>query len=336
MARRNLAEQAKEVRAHAKAIISDTTRESAMPTRKLTVKVRQKGDTSLSTPDPAGPSSSPATASQTFQPQPRGAKGENRATVDLDGDGPLSAAGAATATADEPAPRSRQPYVPRSVRIRGRQPDPEATPISEPSSAAASRGTRTSAPAVNFYAFESQWTRNARKPRERSAQLRRVGAEALPALFRESLDAELVGSIISVLSTELSSEAEGAVAFASSVLGNLSRTNRFEATFDALSLEERDVCREVLSALERQPSDCGEDLAALRRAFDPAPPAPRLPDQDDEEEDEDDVEQVYSAEQVKEATTLHEEALAAAAHMDNTPDEPVTAGTAVFSLDGCD
>lgn len=44
MARRMLAEQAKEARAHAKCVMCDPTRYPTMPTRKLTVKVRRGGD----------------------------------------------------------------------------------------------------------------------------------------------------------------------------------------------------------------------------------------------------------------------------------------------------
>jgi len=44
MARRMLAEQAKEARAHAKCVMCDPTRYPTMPTRKLTVKVRRAGD----------------------------------------------------------------------------------------------------------------------------------------------------------------------------------------------------------------------------------------------------------------------------------------------------
>lgn len=330
MVRRNLAEQAKEVRAHAKAIICDTTRQSSMPTRKLTVKVRHKGDAFLSTPAEGSSATPAAEAPAAFAPQPRvgGARGEARAVVDLEAEGPPVAA-SASASASEPAPRTKQPYVPRSVRIRGRQPVPEESNISEePSSAAPSRD-----PAVNFYSFEAQWTRNRNKPRDRAAQLRRIGAAALPALFRESLDAELVGSIISVLSTELKGEALDAAAFASSVMGSLSRTQRFEATLDALSTEEREVCQEVLASLEDQAGECTEDLGALRHAFAPKQPLPRLADEDEEEEeDEDDVDPaVYAAKQTPVAQTWQEDA---AANL-MVESEPVT-GMATFSLDGCD
>merc|ERR1719324_1021907 len=60
MVRRNLAEQAKEVRAHASAIICDTTRTPTMPTRRLTVKVRRPGE------EPEVPAPSPQGGTSTF------------------------------------------------------------------------------------------------------------------------------------------------------------------------------------------------------------------------------------------------------------------------------
>jgi len=327
MARRNLAEQAKEVRAHAKTIVCDTTRESTMPTRTLKVGVRRPGG-AVETAKAAGASAASA-ASTAFQPQPRGARGEARAPVDLDDDAPPAVASAGSAAA---APRVKQPYVPRSVRIRGRQPVPEAGSAA-PQQPAASSSAPDAAPAINFYTFESQWMRQRNKPKDRAALLRRMGAANLPALFRESLDAELVGSIISVLSAELSADSEGAVAFASSVMGSLSRTQRFEASLEALSAEERSSCEDVFLALERQPASCSEDVTALRRAFEPPAPLPQHAE-DEEEYDEDDV--PMESEVPAQAPAAAEAPPAMAVASSNIMLPEAATGVVEFSLDGCD
>jgi tetratricopeptide (TPR) repeat protein len=278
MARRNLAEQAKEVRAHASAIICDTTRTPIMPTRRLMVKARRHGDDGA----PSSVVSASSTAPKFPQPLPKGARGESSVQSDLEVTGTSASSQATIANGSTAGHNnaSRRPYVPRSVRIRGRQPAPEE--LDSPAESASS----SSIPSVNFYAFEAQWTRNRQKPRERASQLRKVGADALPALFRESLDAELVASIVSVLAFDLNAGTEGAVAFAASVLEALSRTLRFTASLEALSAQERATCEEVLVSLEAYPDQCVVDIVALRRAFEPVP-LPRL--EEDEEFDEDDA-----------------------------------------------
>jgi len=221
----------------------------------------------------------------------------------------------------------RQPYVPRSVRIRGRQPAPDTeSSVSEPTEARAADST----PAINFYAFEAQWNRHRQRPAERAALLKRIGAAALPALFRESLDAELVGSIIGVLSSELKAESAETVAFASSVLGALSRTQRFEASLEALSTEERNACQDVLMVLESLPHHSTEDLSALRLAFEPAPSLSRLGGED-EDDDEDDVPQGPDS-----SAPAPEVLLAAQAALQSSSVGETVAGVAEFSLDGCD
>jgi len=340
MARRNLAEQAKEVRAHAKAIMCDTTREPTMPTRRLTVKVRRLGDTFENAHVAEGfaassSAASPAAPPAVCQPQPRGARGENsRLAVDLKDDSLHSAlssasGSAASGRAGDSAP-ARQPYVPRSVRIRGRAPA-QASSAASKSSPVGPSSAPEAGPAMNFYSFEAQWTRHRRNLAERAALLRRIGAAALPTLFRESLDAELVGSIISVLSSEVRGESEGAIPFASAVMASLSRTQRFQVSLECLSSEEKIVCQEVLLALERQPGDCVEDLSALRALFDPAPSIPRLPDESDGEDEDDVPPSSYSA-----AFPLDARASAGPVVSDEGTIPESVVAEAVFSLDGCD
>jgi hypothetical protein len=333
MARRNLAEQAKEVRAHAKTIICDATRDTTMPTRKLTVKVRRPdgGYGERNETEQASVQRSTAPVASVSQPQPRGARGE--ATVATESEVDKTLAEAKTSTKEGGAgadSRVRQPYIPRSVRIRGQQPVPDTSSSFLDPPVADSTTAADGVPVMNFYTFEAQWSRNQRKPRERMGLLQRIGAAALPSLFRESLDAELVGSIISVLCSDLKQDSSAAaVSFACSVMGALSKCQRFEASLEALSADEHDSCKEVLSTVERWPQHCHEDLGILRQAFEPVPSMLQVAGQDDDEDDEDDYPQLSTGVdtevqfQTREATA--------------TSSEPV-AGVAVISLDldGCD
>jgi len=335
MVRRNLAEQAKEVRSHARALMCDSTRSPTMPTRRLTVKVRRPGA------EPEMPAATSEKGSA-FQPMPRGAKGEQPEALESDSRAsPTSSqppvANGNSHVANGTGGSSKRPYVPRSVRIRGRQPAPSMVEKMEEPVSTTSAAASQAAPAMNFYAFEAQWSRFGKRPRDRAALLRKVGAADLPALFRESLDAELVASIASVLHYELIGENGGAstenVAYASSVLAALSRTQRFEVSLEALSEQERRVCDEVLDVLEKNPQASGEDPSALRRAFEP--PAPLVAP--DEEEDEDDV--------LPPPRPPPEEAVISSASLyimeqDEEPEDAASTqpvgGVAVFSLDGCD
>lgn len=96
MAIRMLAEQEKEAREHAKAVLCDPTRTATLPTRRLTVKVR--GTTTTQKVESVLPTTRPA--SEGLQ-----AAGKTHSSVVQTGTAP-----------------PRQPYIPRSVRIRGRQP----------------------------------------------------------------------------------------------------------------------------------------------------------------------------------------------------------------------
>lgn len=361
MARRNLAEQAKEVRAHAMAQMCDPTRAPTMPTRRLTVRVRRGsegesktyGGVASGVAGPAAPQRSDASADTVpVAPVPESASSSTaRDTVSADGSTDTLVP-ATSSSASATGTGSRQRYVPRSVRVRGRT---SAVPgsVADTIAPASSSSAKEVAPVMSFFTFEAQWQRHRKNPRERAALLRRVGARAMPKLLRESLDAEIVASIIAVLLSELNADGEGAAAdavpFTSAVMSALSRTPRFEASLQSLSAAELRVCNQVLSALEASPGECDEDPSALRAAFTPAP-VPPADDAADDEEDEDDA--PPPAAKASTGTpdsklTPQEQALVDAMLSVPAADEelqPYTcsadvepvAGVADFSLDGCD
>lgn len=158
--------------------------------------------------------------------------------------------------------------------MRGRQaPAGQA----EPPRAGGGSAESSAAPAMSFYHFEAQWARLRGKPRDRVALLRRLGARQLPALFRESLDSELVASVVEALEAELHEEA-AAAEFAATVLGALARTPRFDLSMRGLSPDERRLCGQVLERCGEAGRCSEEDLQGLHRAYaPPPPPAPREP-----------------------------------------------------------
>ncbi|CAE7633560.1 RPAP3, partial [Symbiodinium pilosum] len=245
MVRRMLAEQAKDARAHAKCVMSDSTRSAAMPTRKLVVKVRAK-PTKLKE------------AMQEVEP----AKPEAVPPGVLEPSGP--------ATVPSPSPSTRT-YVPRSVRMR-RQPITEA---------GLSGRQVASGRSMSFYQFEAQWARSL--PRERNALLRKLGAASLPALFRESLDSELVASIVEALDIDLSEGQAPSSQFAIEVLGALSRTLRFELSLQSLTASERDKLDEVLKTLRANASP--QEMAQLDEAYRPSATSASQPNVEDVDED---------------------------------------------------
>lgn len=211
-----------------------------------------------------------------------------------------------------PAPRERQPYVPKSVRMRGRQAPPGTAAATELSSGGyaatvtatgTATGSRAGAPpqAMNFYTFEAQWNSLGRSggAAARIPLLRRIGAKGVPTLFRESLDAELLASIVQVLQAALeakpkeddledlsSGSTEDSSHFAADVMDALVKTQRFDLSIGGLSRSERASCGEVLERLEAQ-GVCSEDtLDRLREAFKPA----KASEQTRSAEDLDDVE----------------------------------------------
>lgn len=291
MARRMLQEQTKEARDRARRVMLDPTRQQSMPTRRLTVRVQR---TPLA--GGAGYGAEPSAASAPAAPPKSGLDDLDDAT------GP-----SASSTAPAPA-AERRPYVPRAVRMRGRQPSAAQAALDAPAASAA--------PQMNFYTFESLWARHRGRAAERLALLRRAGARALPALFRESLDSELVASISEVLAETLP---EGEAAFAVEVLAALARTPRFDVSCQGLTRQERGVCRGLLGALAERGVAVGDDVVA---AYEEPPSAAAGEDSDEPPEEE------------------TAEAPASSRTADTDIAEPVAEAQVVsapaFSLDGCD
>lgn len=105
---------------------------------------------------------------------------------------------------------------------------------------------------MSFYAFESQWLRLRNAP-ARAALLRHIGAEKLPMLLRESLDADFLATVAEVLRSELAGEDSDqgdTSSFAIAVLYALSKTSRFDLSIHGLSGGERSTVSEVLQRLE--------------------------------------------------------------------------------------
>ncbi|CAE8583255.1 unnamed protein product, partial [Polarella glacialis] len=246
MVKRMLAEQAKEARAHAKCAMIDPTRSQTMPSRRLVVKVRRPG----SHGEDATAAASAAKTQAPGQDSPENAS-------------PKPSAG----------PAVRQPYIPRSVRLRGRQPAagatlPQAEAYSQASQGAggatgsSSRATGGYPGVTNFYSFEAQWKRLRGKPLERAALLQKIGANSLPALLRESLDGELVASITEAILIDMSGDREGggpaSATFAAEAMQALARTPRFDLSLHCLSKEERKIIEQVLEILDGQSTACSK------------------------------------------------------------------------------
>jgi len=295
MVKRMLAEQAKEARAHAKCVMVDPTRFPVMPTRRLVCKVRRGDSMSME-----------AVAEEATKPKPA-----DEASVSAD-----KSNGA-------PATAQRSPYVPRSVRMRGAVKREEVGyPASGGATGSSARSAKPSA--VNFYQFEAQWARLRNKPNERAALLRKIGAGALPALFRESFDSELLASIAEAVSSDLA--AEGAAKFAVDTLDALSRTQRFDLSLQSLTADERQNLSEVLNILSMSSGINQDQLEAVRVNYAP----PQSSKEELQELDEDDI--------PEDAPRVPAEVQEA---MSSNFDEKVASGPAVvaaasFSLDGCD
>merc|ERR1712083_1161364 len=99
-------------------------------------------------------------------------------------------------------------------------------------------------------------------------------------LFRESLDSELVVSIVETLLTELTATRDtkrigmmndveaidtpaNIATFATEILEVLSRTARFDLSMQGLSVEERRACNDLLKLLSNSKC-CEQKLAVLR------------------------------------------------------------------------
>lgn len=225
MVQRMLFEKVNQTREHAKAVMTDPTRVATLPMRKLRVQARsQQVDENASVLD-ATPCLVPA------------ARRDHAHLVDCQ------------------VPDEREPYVPRSVRMRG-------SSCAVPNSGAST----VSLSPMTFCAFEIQWMRNQQRPMDRFEQLKKVGAKALPALFRESLDGELVASITSTLLTGMDADSHEVVPFACAVLQALTKTPRFELSVRSLSAVERSVCDQVFALIKTR-AGTSDMLAGLMDAY---------------------------------------------------------------------
>lgn len=333
MVRRMLEEQAKEAREHARRSMCDPTRQPAMPARRLIVRAQR-----------------PVAAGQ----NEHAGKGQVAASSSSS---PPPVSSGSVATAPSPA-AERKPYVPRAVRMRGGrsavavagdavQAVVDASGggggVGNASGSRASTSGAAPGAVMNFYTFEAQWARQRSRTPERLALLRRVGAGGLPALFRESLDPELLGSIAEVLSSEVGdAEAAGPTgAFAADVLAALVRTPRFDLSFDSLSQGERDATLALLGRLSAASQGDATVLHALRRRCEEA----AMPRSRAEPEDEDDVEQeavgqrfpLPAARDVAGSlAAVAARALDEATSVALAPPPAAAAGVAAFSLDDCD
>lgn len=287
MTRRMIAEQAKEARQHARNVMQDPTRSMTMPTRRLTVQVKSDKPRA-----PSRPNGGQSLETTSAMPEER----ENLAAP---------SAGIASSSSSTnnrgTAGSDRKPYVPRSVRLRGwqRQPPGQAESVeaevhanstanmAATAAAAGSSASSTASPAtaMSFYTFEAQWGRLRHRPSDRVALLRRVGPRTLPTLFRESLDSELVASIVDAL---LVGQLPGTEAkdhhFAAEVLDALGKTPRFELSLRGLSADERARCNQLVTELERQGAHGGEAVGRLSQLF--AAPQPLFSKEDVQEEEE--------------------------------------------------
>lgn len=260
MVRRKLEEHLQECRSHARCMVVDPLRQSTIPTRRLVVNVFRAGaaqdnnsdiramTSPINIQEPAGSSLMASTSSCSAQP-------------------PQSCA-------------ARQPYVPRSVRIRGRQTVAGAPAHALAGQGSGSRSVAGSGPmrgncAMSYYAFERQWMQNC-MPQERVQLLQRVGAAGLPHVLRESLDAELLVSILEAFRFELNSNPESTSSTAQhavETLSALARTPRFNLSVCGLSQAEHRLCLEVLATLEvhhrvqEEQADSCSNLATLRALF---------------------------------------------------------------------
>lgn len=340
MVRRKLEEHLQESRVHARCMLMDPNRQATMPTRKLVVKVRRAERVVESHSTPVSqPRAAPSADSL-----PSGAADEYPGKPDEE-------------QMPAPALAARQPYVPRSVRIRGRQNAgaAQAATASAGAGSASANNSRSAtgygqggSGAMSFYAFEKQWTQMRNAPRERAQLLRRVGAASLPLLLRESLDAELLASLLEVLRVDVGTTLEVGSAeaqFATDALAALARTPRFDLSIAGLSEAEHVSCSELFATLEG--AGAAEPISArvaeLRQAFTAPPRKPRQPAVRStrgaavgvEAIQESPVEAVSGVRRFR-FDDAEPSVQAPLSCVPPPPDVPVQAFSEDFSLDGCD
>jgi tetratricopeptide (TPR) repeat protein len=339
MVRRMLDQQLKDHRARAKALLCDPTRDITMPTRQL--RVQRPGASATASLDIDGPALAKTANGASGMPDSGSAVPSSRVVVPASGDGVSSV------QKEKPAA-----YVPRSVRMRGgNAATASAVAGKRPSKGVGDAASGSNAsPHMNFYTFEAQWTRFRNKPQERLGLLRKLGARGLPALLRESLDSELLSSIVEVLSVSYRAAPNDAdVTFAVDVLKALAGTPRFDLSIRGLSSSERIDCSELLNWLDATDKNAGGDgYETLRTAY--APPVREKHVEDVSDED-DVAEEEYRSQPAErrgpkdEREPIISEAVSTSLDTSATEPpaiEPIDGGSWAivqpvgFSLDGCD
>jgi len=314
-----------------------------MPTRRLTVQVKQEVQRAGEALRPAAKPNEerPVENTSTMREEKENLPASSASTALAHGSTAGGGSSSSGSNSKGAALTERKPYVPRSVRLRGWQRQPPGQPSieadmhadntankatvataagSSTSTTAASLATTGPAAAMSFYAFEAQWGRLRNRPRDRVTLLQRVGPQTLPAIFRESLDSELLASIVEALLVSLLPGAEAVDhRFAADVLDALGRTPRFDLSLSGLSEEERTRCSKLVTEFERHGA-CGEEAAGrLSRLF--APPQPLFSKEEMHEE-----EKACEASSARERTALEVTEPLASESLETT----------AFSLDDCD
>lgn len=241
--KRMLAEDAKELRRHAQKVICDPTREPKMPSRRLVVSdgrgktplAEDQCEASLGSAAPAPMPASKAPSAKVVTEEPEA--------------GAQTATSAALAEAARAERRAAKPkYVPRSVQL-------QKAPSKASKSQVGSQAT------MNFYAFETAWDRPRASVEDRVKLLRKVGADNLSGVLRESLSSELVASIMSTLHAHLEAEGEKEASWTFRVVTSLTQAQRFDLSLRCLSEEERCTCEAVIAALQ----DHGAEQAGIEK-----------------------------------------------------------------------
>lgn len=148
---------------------------------------------------------------------------------------------------------------------------PKSSPRGAPAPLKIGKPSVPSTPPVSSTAFEQQYNRLRKYPELFCEYLRMIKPETLPKLFRSSITAEMLGAIVSCLSTEYLGKHEMAKeAFA--VMRNLAKINRMPTTLLAMTGEERAQLTELLDQLENIGGGAGAgysqaDVSSMRVVF---------------------------------------------------------------------
>eukprot|EP00451_Oxyrrhis_marina_P010182 CAMPEP_0204318928 /NCGR_PEP_ID=MMETSP0469-20131031/6809_1 /ASSEMBLY_ACC=CAM_ASM_000384 /TAXON_ID=2969 /ORGANISM="Oxyrrhis marina" /LENGTH=522 /DNA_ID=CAMNT_0051300037 /DNA_START=8 /DNA_END=1576 /DNA_ORIENTATION=- len=224
VARGHLEKEKERVRQRAQRLMCDPKRRPAMPLRRLPIKIM------------GAPDQGPTEESQ------KGEQKARSATLELRSEG-----------------TSRAPYVPRALRLQQ-----EAAARRQPAAAKPAAQAGTPAPRrVNFYTFEREWTAMKRNPEGRLKYLQSVGAELLPALFRESLTSELLAEMVETLSAARETQ----LPFAWQVFSALRGANRFGFILGLLSAEERFLVGDLFDAFLMEEVAPEETIEEVRLTY---------------------------------------------------------------------